>query len=229
MVEESPRSREIAPDEVKGWFANCRRPRPDEALCAEIAGRLTKMRRPSDPRQSFGVENYDELLKRGMIKFTKQDPESPWVAVVLTEVDDRWWDFEGARNSANTLLDSIPSMLQHWETLRRWPETLDGYEVIKALEHALARALPYIEWPFGEGERQDPPRPSSWHMPAVLIANIIAEALIRSGRLSTSTVANSTVVKVVHKALIRLEYPDIDASAIAMYLTRRSAKFGPLG
>jgi hypothetical protein len=149
--------------------------------------------------------------------------------------DDRWWDFQSAAAAANRLLDDLPRMLRHWDRLRWAPETRDGFEKIKALGDALSLALPYIEFPLGKYERathHTRSRPKPWHIPALVIANIVVEALIKSGAHSPRTTRNSTVVRIVRAAFVRMDYQNIGmitTDAIGAYLTRRSAKFGNFG
>jgi hypothetical protein len=221
----SPPSRPIASAEIKEWFESCRKPQPNDALCTEIAVRLTKMRWASDPPDNFGLKNYDELLERGLVKLTRLDAESPWIAVVDAGPNDRWWDVEGAADAAKILIDSIPNMLRHWEWLRPTPENSNGYKVIKALSEGLSAARPYIERPFGEYPRIDPRKQARrWHVPAVGIAHTIIGALKQSGRRSVSTAANSITVQVVGRALVRMGYPHVEASTIARHLGRRAKK-----
>jgi hypothetical protein len=195
-------SRTITGAEVVGWFAPCRPPKPDAALCAEVARRLTQMRWPGDV------------------------PSPP-----LPELDDDsnpYWDFQAATDAAKTLRDSVPAMLQHWEGLKWAPKTREGHAAIKALGEALELALPWVEWPFGKYERKSPlkrPRPKDWHTPALMIAHIIAEALITTGRRKPGLLAaNSTTVCAVRKALMRMGYPDIDQRTIAAHFARLAAR-----
>jgi hypothetical protein len=201
-----PPSRTITPADVREWFGS--RSRPNEALCDEIAGRLTKMRWPSDP---------------------PDDPDSPWLQCEILEPDtDRWWDFEGAADAAKTLLASVPAMLSFWDQLRWAPETRAGHEAIKALGGALSLALPYVEFPFGKYERQVRKRPKNWHVPAIIIASFIREALIQSGRGAPALTRNSVLVRVVRQALVRMEYPNIGTvtpTAIGAHLTRWADKY----
>jgi hypothetical protein len=129
----------ITAAEVREWFGRSRKPVLSDALCDEAAGRLNKMRWPCDPPAA--------------------DPDPP-----EPEIDtDKWWDFQGVADAANTLLDCVPGMLWHWERLRRLSETRDGYEAIKAFGEALTRALPYIKFPLGEYERRTHhKRPKDW-------------------------------------------------------------------
>jgi hypothetical protein len=223
----SPPSRPIASAEIKEWFESCRKPRPNDALCTEIAAQLTKMRWAADPPETFGLKDHDELLKKGMIKYTRRDAESPWVAVVDAETDHLGWDLQGAESAAKTLIDIMPNMLRHWEGRRSPPGNSDGYHAIKALADSLSAAYPYIEWPFGKYDRIDPrkqARPKIWHMPAFGIAHTVIGALKQPGRPSVSIAANSVTVHVVGRALERMGYPHVEASTIARYLDRRAER-----
>jgi hypothetical protein len=226
-----PPSRTIASAEVVGWFEKCRKPRPNESLCTEIAVRLTKMSWASDPPETFGLKNYDELRAKGMITLKRRDAESRWEAVI-DKPDDRWWDMRGTASAANTLIENMPRMLRFWEGLRPLPNALKGRKAIKALAKSLSDAHPFIEWPFGKYERLDPrkqARPRSWHTPAVAIAHIVVTALMQSGHRSRITAADSITVKVVRGALIRMGYPQVEMSTIARYLERRAKKVGHFG
>jgi hypothetical protein len=224
----SQRSRTIASTEIKEWFESCRKPRPNDELCAEITVQLTKMRWLSDPPENFGLKNYDELLERGLVKLTRQDAESAWIAVVDAGPNDRWWDVQGAAKAANVLTESLPAMLRHLKELRfPTPESRRAYKTVRALAKSLSAARLYIEEPFGEYPRIDPrkqPRPKSWHMPAVGIAHTIIDAIKQTGRHSVSTAANSITVQVVGRALARMGYGHVEASTIARHLDRRAKK-----
>jgi hypothetical protein len=228
MVTQAAANRQAEPDsaqrtitlaEVTKWFENCHKPRPSDAICNEVAERLTKMRWPNDIGPPY-------------VPPPPKPPNWPkrrkWPPPVRN--DDAWWDFQGATDAAKMLLNSIPAMLAHLDGLRWAPETRDHYAAIEALRDALMRSMPYIEWPFGKYERQDyrkrprenyrkRPRPK-WHLHAVLIAAIIVKALIQSGRRKTSTARDSTVVKVVRKTLSRMGYPEIEPGTIAAHLNR---------
>jgi hypothetical protein len=154
--------------------------------------------------------------------------DSPWLSEQEIEADDPWWDVQGAADAANTLLDSVQAMLWHWNQLRRWPETRDGYEAVKALGDALSLALPYIKFPFGEYKPTHHKQPKQWHLPAFLIATVIGEAIIQSGRRPRLS-RNSIVVRIVRRVLVRMEYRHMpSATAISAHLTRRAALFGNL-
>jgi hypothetical protein len=206
-ISDDTASRVITGAEVKGWFGNSCNARLGCAQYGEIAACLTKFRRPSD---------------------TPDFPRFPKDAIEARL--NRWWDFKAASDAAKTLLDSVPAMASHWDGLRWAPETCGGYEAIKTLGDALVIALPYIEWPFGHYQRQTGrKRPKAWHIPAVLIAHVIVKAMIGAGHNEPGITRNSVVVRVVHKALIRMRFPDsemITATAIGAHLTRWDEKFG---
>jgi len=202
VPESDPRT--ITAAEVHEWSAHARKPWPSEA-CTEIATRLTLMRWKGDP---------------------PDPPDSPWMPKQEAG-PDLWWDFQGATDAANTLLASAPAMLRHWDQMRWAPETRGGYEAIESLRDALVRALPCIEWPFGEYKRQghrNKPRRSPWHMPAVVIAGIVSSALRADDRRAPSFARDSPATRVLHKALARIGYY-VETNTIATYLTRRAAKF----
>jgi hypothetical protein len=220
--EKKPRqSRTITGAEVREWFKHHRKPWPSDVLCDEVAARLTKMRWSSDAPLP--------VLEDGMW-WVKETPDSPWVQKP-DDAADSGWDFQGATDAANNLLANAPAMLRHWDRLRWAPETRTGYEAIKTLQDALELALPYIEWPFGKYERQNPQkrlRPKDWHVRAHFIAHIIGNALIQSGHRAPGLAGNSIVVMIVREALIRIRCPDIDRGTIAQYLTRWAKKHGKM-
>jgi hypothetical protein len=197
-------TRPIAPAEVRAWFKSSRTPLLNDTVYDEIAGLLTKMRWPSDP---------------DLPEIPKQETDA-----------DKWWDFRRVPDAAKMLLASMPAMLLHWEKLRWAPETRVGYEVIKELSDALSRALPYIEFPFGEYERLSPQkRPKkhkNWHMAAISVAHKVVKAITPYWSKRPSIHRNSIVIKVVREALGRMGYPKVEASAISAHLTRFDLKFG---
>ena len=231
--------RTITLADVKVWFENCKKPRPSDAICNEVAARLTKMRWPRDIGPPYvppppKPANWPKRRK--------------WPPPVRN--DDAWWDqlddvvrrAQTAAAALKALEGTLPAtleLLERWqrdEQLRQelglwlqreqlqWVPKTDAYEAVIALSKALARALPHIKFPFFRAfERKDhrqKRRPKNWHLPAVLIANIIERALIQSGRRTTSTTSgDSTVVKVVRNALARMGYGEIEPGTIAARLT----------
>jgi hypothetical protein len=211
-------ARTITPAEVQDWFG---RRSPTEAACAEIAALLTKMRWASD----------DPLptLRDGMRWAWPRDQAEP---VQVPDIDpDPYWDFQAATDAAKTLLASFPRMLRHWDGLSWAPETSGGYTAIEATEDALLAALPYIEWPFGKYERQDHRKKmhlADWHMPALVIKNIVSEALMKCGRSSAPRFSrDAAATRVVHNALARMGYrvsrrkgEESETNTIAAFLRR---------
>jgi hypothetical protein len=198
--------RTIAPSEVKEWFGT-RKARISEAQYAEIAGRLTKWRWPSDPPVSPEIDSGSD-----------SDPE-------------RWWDFQATWESAQTLHDSIPAMLSLWESHRpQTTETRRAYQAIEALGEALPPAMPYIQWPFGKYERKARPKQAKpWHMPAIAIARMLIDATVAAGNDCPGITRNSVVVAAVRQALTRMGYPDLEmvtAAAIGAHLTRWESRYG---
>jgi hypothetical protein len=121
-------------------------------------------------------------------------------------------------------------MLIFQEGLRWAPETRDGHGAIKRLQEALLVALPYIEWPFGYYKRATGYKPQKlWHMYAFLVAQLIIHEMVVAGHAQPGITRNSVVVRVVHKALIRMSIPYarmVSNTAIGAYLTRWKAKYG---
>jgi hypothetical protein len=202
-------SRKIAPSEVKQWFGTSSKAQLHNSQYRKIATHLTKLHWPSDP---------------------PPPPDSPWLAKIITEPDDRWWDFRAATAAAKTLHDSIPKMLVFQEGLRWAPETRDGHGAIMRLQEALLTALPYIEWPFGFYKRSTGYKPpKAWHTYALLVAQLIIREMVVAGHAEPGITRNSVVVRVVRKALIRMLIPQakiISSTAIGAYLTRWNKKYG---
>jgi len=204
VVTGSQQSRTITAAEVGEWFRSSKTRAPSAAICEEVAAWLTRMRGPSDP----------------------EDDRTSLDSATQPIDDDRWWDFDSATKAAKILIESGPKMLKHWDGLRWAPETRPGYEAIDKLGEALAVALPYIEFPFGQCEPAlGRKKPKDWHVPAVLIFGIIVKALGQSfgtPRLSR----NAVMVRVVRSALLRIGYENVKVGTISQHLTRWNAKYG---
>jgi hypothetical protein len=199
-------TRTITSSEVMEWFG--RKPLSDEA-CTEIAARLTKMRWASDLLLP--------VLEDGMRWTLAAVPpgEADWLHLPAGKMTweqtpdndpDPYWDIQAATEAAKTLLASIPRMLRHWDEQRLTPRA--SSEAIKALDDALERALPFIESPFGQGERQDHRermRLKDWQMPALAIKNIMSQVLSKCGRQSAFSRA-AAATRVVKRALVRMGY-----------------------
>ena len=200
-------SRTITANEVRDWFGKSPKAQLGGTHYRTIAAYLTKIRWPSDAGGLLG-------------------PQPSTVKIV----PDDYWDFKAATDAAKLLLDTMPAMLRHWDGLRWAPETRGGYRAIKTLKSALRIALPNIEWPFGKYERQTGrKRPKVWHLSAVMIANVIVKVMIEAGHDDPGITRKSIVVRVVRKALIRMQYPHVQmitASAVGAHLTRWDKKYG---
>jgi hypothetical protein len=200
-------SRTITATEVRAWFGKSRKSRLGDAQYREIAAYLTKIRWPTDVDGLLGPQPPTDKLE-----------------------SNDYWDFDAAFAAAKLLLESMPAMLRHWNGLLWAPETRGGHPAIKILQDALSIALPYIEWPFGRYERQTGRKqPKVWHLPAVMVARVVVKAMIDAGHDDPGITRHSIVVRVVCKALIRMQYPHvhmITASAVGAHLTRRDKKYG---
>jgi hypothetical protein len=203
--------------EVRGWFARGRKPPPSEDACFEIATRLTKTRWKSDSPMPAIPDN---------MWWVRAYPCPVWFPEPY--VADPWWNPEEAAAAAKALLEDVPAMLWHWHRMQTAPETLPGqkparlrggYDAIERLRIALDAALPYIEFPVGEYERQDrrkAKRPKDWHLPAIVAAHFIGKALC-----SESTARDSVRVRVVTTALGRMGY-SVENDTIHQYLKGRA-------
>jgi hypothetical protein len=197
-------SRTITLSEVRDWFGKSKKLQLGRGQCSKIAARLTRLRWPSDsptPTDTF-------------------DPE----------IMEGYWDFDNATKAAKTLLEHVPAMLSHWKSLRPTAESRAGYEAIHNLKDALSTAMPYVEWPFGRYQRQTGRKqPKDWHIYSVLIARLVVEVLVVAGESKPGITHNSLVVRVVHKALIRMDFPNsamITRDAIGAHLSRWNKRYG---
>jgi hypothetical protein len=162
-------SRTITATEVRDWFGKSRKSRLGNAQYREIGAFLTKIRWPSDAGGLLG----------------------PQPSTVEIE-PDIYWDFDAAFDAATLLLDNLPAMLRHWNGLLWAPETRGGHPAIKALQDTLTVALPYIEWPFGEYERQTGrKKPKTWHLPSIMVARVVVKAMIDAGHDDPGITRNS--------------------------------------
>jgi hypothetical protein len=205
-VAQDTASRTITAAEVRDWFGKSPESRLGNAQYCDIAAYLTRLKWPSDPmRRPSSRRSADETIE-----------------------SDAYWDFKAATDAAKLLRESIPAMLTHWNGLLWAPETRGGYAAIKTFQDALVITLPYIEWPFGEYERQTGRKqPKTWQLPAVLIAKVIMKAMIEAGHNEPGITRNSIVVRVIRKALIRMRFlNEITISAVGAHLTRWDKKYG---
>jgi hypothetical protein len=199
------RDNPITSDEVRAWFGTT------------VKGQLRKQRYAGIAKALNGFQ-------------WATDP--PIVEELTTPVpeDDRFWDFAAADQAAETLLESVPKMLAFWKGLQWAPETRAGCQIIRDLERSLNAAAPLIKHPFGPpGPRTPRVGTKDWHIAAVLIANIVLEALLETGQSSPSIARNSIAVRVVHNALKRLGFRRanmVTSAAVAMHLGRWNDQFG---
>jgi hypothetical protein len=202
-------SRKITSVEVRQWFGSSSKAKLHNPQYRKIASHLTKLHWPGDP---------------------PPPADSPWLATINTEIDDRWWDFQAATAAAKTLRDSFPKMLAFQEGLQWAPETRDGLGAIKQLQASLVVAIPYIEWPFGYYKRATGYKPpKAWHTYASLVARLVIQEMVVAGHAEPGITRNSIVVRVVRKALIRMTIPyakTVSNTAIGAYLTRWDKKYG---
>ena len=115
------------------------------------------------------------------------------------------WDFKDVSKAAKIVLANIPIMLSSWERMLPTSETRAGYEAIRVLGELLSSAMPYVEYPWGyyEGSRRHPPK--DWHLPAVLIANTITHALVKSGHKRPAMSSGNTILaQVIQTVLERM-------------------------
>lgn len=169
-------------------------------------------------------------IRLNKFRWHNDPPPPPLDDISSNQIDDRWWDIDSTAKAARQLRDSIPKMLVFQAGLKWAPETRDGHDVIQSLESALARALPYIERPFGEGTpARGRKRSKPWHIYAIQISNMLVRELQQAGHSKQPLSRNSVVVRVILKSLQRMQIPyskTLSKTAIAAYLSRRNQKFG---
>jgi hypothetical protein len=160
------------------------------------------------------------------------DPNSPWVAEPCDETGP-WWDPEKAADAARVLIEDIPAMLRYWNRTLSPVPGRDGCDTIERLRVALDAAMPFIEFPFGEYDREEarkrrlhPKRPKSWHASAIAVAYVIIPALQQSGHTVRGTSHDTIAVRIVHDALDRMRYGKIGRPAIAKILTKWVGEYG---
>jgi hypothetical protein len=202
-------SRTITAAEVESWFGRSKKLKLRPEKYSEIAAGLTKMRWPSDPPASKGRSNGRSQKSAS-----------------------GFWNFEAATKAAKTLLDDLPAMLLHWKDPEWSADNRAAYAATKSLDEALSTAMPYIEWPLGRYSPQTGrKRPKDWHMHSVLVAKLVMQALVDAGEHKPAFTHNSLVVRIIHKALVRMDFPNsgtLSLDAIGMHLARWDEKYGLL-
>lgn len=187
-----PQPHTISAAEVKAWFGPRAKGRLEETQYALIAQKLNRFTWPTDPAK-------------------RRAQASPEV--------DHYWDFPAATKAAKFLLAAMPAMKRHWHALTWAPQTRRGYPATVALERALQRALPFIEWPFGQYQKSKARR-KEWQVPAVVVARLLTEAMVASGG-RPSLERNGVLVRVTHEALERMGYKlNVSMSGLSAHLMR---------
>ena len=206
-------TRAIKPAEVRTWFARGGKPPPDDALCVEVADRLTQMKWPSD-------DDCPKLERRRQ-GVTEAQALAAHVKALL--------DSNGSA--------AIEAMRD--ELVRALPSIEFPFGSPEEAEATRQQAL--LLWPELAEVRPVGPkemRPAVWHMHAVLIARIISKALKQIGRRS-SPHRNSVLVHIVSDILIRIGFTEISdrdeddgvplidrvRGAVSMHLFRWCGKF----
>ena len=211
-------ARTITAAEVRVWFVGGpkSKPWPSEALCAEVAARLTKFRWASEwPSPEISDEGAAAISW-----------DNPWTS---ERECYPCWDSEEAAHAAKALLKNIPAMLAHYSPMRQH----DGYDAIERFRVALDAAIPFIEFPFGKYDRDEarkrqlhPKHPKPWHASAIPVARVTIDALRRSGHTVEGTSHNTITVRIVRDALVRMGFDDIEKPAIAKVLTKWADEHG---
>lgn len=175
------------------------------------------------------------------VKAIPGDPNSPRVAEPYQA--DPWWDSEKAADAARLLREDIPAMLWFWRRMRTTPaETRPGqrpmrlrrgYDAIEQLRDALDAAMDYIEWPFGQYDREEarkrhlhPKHPKPWHASAIPVARVIIAALRQSRHTVEGTSHNTIAVRIVRDALARMGFGEVEKPAIAKILIKWADEHG---
>jgi hypothetical protein len=181
----------VEPAEVREWFECHGKPWPTEAAYGAIAGLLSRMRWGSDP------PDFDRV--------TGEQPR---------------WSAEEIAESARLLHAMTPAMVKYWETRRASAENNEAYFAMLVLRDAMMLALPHIEY---LGKSYAKPKAKNWvvwHLIAIAIAYYVREALIESGHDAPKLSKNTPTIKIVHKALLRMNF-NVKRPAVAAYLSRR--------
>jgi hypothetical protein len=203
-------SRTITAAEVETWFGNSKKLKSRPEKYGEIAAALTKMRWPSDRPASKLRSNLGRSQKNA----------------------SGFWDFKVATKAAKMLRDDLPAMLLHWKDPEWSAHNRAAYAAIKSLDEALSSAMPYIEWPLGPYEAATGRKaPKAWHMPSILIAKSVIDALVAAGHDAPAITHNSLVVGIIQKALIRMQFPQsrtLSRDAIGAHLKQWNNKWGDL-
>jgi hypothetical protein len=196
--------RAITPAEVQAWFGKSKQQTLQPNIFGKIAADLNKFRWPSDP--------------------PPKDRLSP------TTRKSRLWDTEVAANAARALHGDMPTMLSFWRKPQWSPEHQAAYKAIYKLQDALSAAMQYIEYPLGPYKPSTGRKaPKDWHMPSVLIAKLVIGALMEAGEDSPGITHNSLVVRIVQKAIVRMDFPyakTLSRNAIGAHLKRWDRKYG---
>src|ERR1035438_4677365 len=93
----------VTAEEVSGWFAEFRRPWPDNDSCEEIAFRLNRMLKLEPPSPE-----YLEFQKYRESENLKSEVSSEGIPS---------WDYGLVLKSAKVLQNHIPIMLRNWEMM----------------------------------------------------------------------------------------------------------------
>jgi hypothetical protein len=124
-------------------------------------------------------------------------------------------------------------MLWHWHRTLSPVPGRDGYDTIERLRVALDAAMPFIEFPLGEYDREEarkrrlhPKHPKPWHASSIPVARVMIEALRRSGHTVGGTSHNTVAVRIVRDALARMGYGENERPAIAKILTQWADEHG---
>jgi hypothetical protein len=208
------------PDDAKEWYWRARTWQPtDPPLQKPDSVGAKEVWDFQQPRGPGGISNIKYVVqddgsraRQEVIWDLKLDPEADAV---------EWWDLQGVAAAAKKLRDAIPLMLSYWDRVRRKrPEIGDRYDRIKALDVALTAAMSDFN-PFGESKKSHRQQPKDWHIPAVLIAHYIGEALTASGHKPS---LDGALVEAAKKALHRIGYT-VPSGTISLFLKRRRDKF----
>jgi hypothetical protein len=228
---------DITPDDVKGWFG--RNP-PSDERCAHLAGRLNKLKWPSD-------QNDDE--PSGNPNPSRDDTGDPRVATehakqLLEELESRDSEtLQTLRNAIEKVLPEIEFPFGYGQALVEVCRQIQGASAQNAEAYLHTLGLPVdairmvmdntpeeLDTKLLQQARDQrrrwlhvSPRPH-WNVLAFVVAQRVAEVLVTADR-RVSFSQNSVLVRVVREAMKRMGCSNMDMiskAAIEKYLTRQT-------
>jgi hypothetical protein len=148
------------------------------------------------------------------------------------------WDIGAVAEAAKTLHSALPTIARWWAGLFPSDATRKGRAAMDDLAEPLDRALYYLRYPLGEYEPLPPNQIGGklghkpWHIPAVILANMLDRMLRRPGDARLPPFSHGSRLTIaIHAILTDLGLKPGEVSAVAAYIERWWGKYGrlPLG